>query len=348
MSTSDYRFFVGYWFEFIELDEDGNRIAKLDAMTNGYIDSNDVDVTIEKSITSTSDTATISVHNHVVIEELYKNKRALFENFGDREFEVDIMVWYENDPESLGTRQNHNMFTGSVDNISIPNDQSITDKSLTIQATSGREDALRTLLIKRYPSGTSYKEIVYDCFDQFNGFDLAVFDDPDGKLNKKLIRPKTYHQKVSDVLNDISRDVDMTWGFSYVPWTIPQRFGVGGDPSANIANKRAYFVDKRSIFDMNGIFGTGVRECNGSTGKLGRVGFNKSEVTFTHLVDDRLEVGDHVAVSDYGTMNEATEFEIRINRMSLSNNILSIEGSYIKDGLAVIEKDKDNSGALKL
>lgn len=343
----DYRSEFGVWMEFIEVNPDtGIRMNSLNEFTDGWYDQLDVDVSIDKSITSNSDTATITVNNHPILEDMYRNKKAFFEGFNAKVFEVDIMLWYDNDPDTA--RTNHCIFSGNVDEMMTPQSSSITDQQLVINAVGGKRESVRTITNKRYPSGMTYRQVVEDIFQQFPSYNLTVLDDPLGKLNKPIKRPRTYHTKAVEILDDIARDLEMTWGFDCNPWTVGQRFAGGGFPNQHLEAKHAYFVDKSSIFDVLGLYGNGGQAMNGSTGKLGRIGYGKSTITFEHLTDDRLNIGMNALVSDYGTMNDGVEFSTRVDRLSINNNQTNIEATYVVGGKAVIEENKDNSGALKL
>lgn len=310
-------------------------------LTALYRDSNDVSTNIQKSITSNPDTADIEIFNHHILEQMYSDKLGFFRRFFEKDYEVDVLLWYEQ-PHESDPNFAQAIYSGDLDDLYAREDSSNTDQALVLKSTAGRRASLRTRVNKKYPAGTPYLAIVQDMFSFFNpGYQLTVLDDPLGKLNKTLPKPRTYHRKVIDVLNDIARDLEMTWGFGENPWTI-------GNSTTALGPKTAYFVDKRSVFDLSGIHGTNPHECNGSTAKKGRIGYTKSQFTFNHLYDHPLNIGAAVAVSDFGTMKDGVEFFGRVNRLSISNTDMHLECAYLEDGLAVIERDKKHAGALVL
>lgn len=343
------RFGFSQWVEVWEVDKaTGARIAIVDELTDWFYDHNDVSISVEKSITSNSDTATIEVWNHRILERMYAEKLGFFKAFFKKQYEVDIMQWYECGQADIADSYVQCIFSGDLEDIYAKDDSSITDQALTFSATSGQRIATRAVLNKKYSAGIKYREVVEDIFDSMNpAYKLTVLDDPFNKLDKPLKRARTFHTKSVEALNDIARDLEMTWGLSENPWRLSERRIGGTNPATGFNPKHAFFVDKTSVYDVTGVHGTGFIECNGSTGKLGKIGYTKSQFTFSHLYDPRLNVGMPVAVSDFGTMKDGVEFNGRINRLSINNNEVQVEAAYIDPatGRAIIEEDKTHTGA---
>lgn len=346
------RFSFSQWFELWEVDKlTGERLLINQDFTDWFNDHNDISISISKSITSNGDTATVEIWNHRIIEQMYAEKLAFFDRFFKKQYEVDIMQWYECGHADRDDAHVQCIFSGDLDDISIRDDTSVSDQALSITATSGKRAALRVIANKKYSAGITYRDVVIDIFQMFApGYELAVLDDPFGKLNKRLPRARTYHEKAADVLNGIARDLEMTWGFAENPWRLSERRIGGTDPTTGFKPKHAYFVDKASVFDISGLHGSTPIACNGSTGKLGRIGYTKSQFTFSHLYDPPLNIGMPVAVSDFGTMKDGVEFIGRVNRLNISNDTVQIEAAYIdpETGLAILDEDKSHSGALVL
>jgi hypothetical protein len=349
------RFSFSQWVEFWEVDDIGQRIGRNQDLTDWYNNHNDINIAINKSITSNADTCTIDIWNHRIIEQMYRDKKVFFDRFFEKDYEIDVMQWYECGHADIDDKFVQCIYSGDFDDIYVKDDSSITDQALSINSTAGRRASIRTVLNKKYPAGTAYLAIVQDIFTLFQpGYELTQLDDPNNKLSKTLPRARTYHRKAVDVLNDIARDLEMTWGFAENPWTLAQRRIGGSDPTTGNDPKHCYFVDKISVFDISGIHGAVYQECDGSTGKLGRIGYTKSQFTFEHLYDPPLNIGMPVEVSDFGTMNHpadiATAFRGRVNRMSINNHTVHLECAYINPdtGYAVVENDKKHAGALVL
>lgn len=342
------------WLEVWEVDDNGRRIQVNHDFTDlfsNYSDTdaqNDTQITVNKSITSNPDTASVTIQNHRILEKMYRDKYYFFEEFHKKNYEIDLLFFYNCGHLENQKQYAHCFYSGDFDDIYVKPDRSITDQSIEIRSTAGLRASIRTIVNKKYPAGTTYKTIVEDVFSHYFDYELTVLDDPKGKLNKALPRARTYHKKASDILNDIARDLEMTWGFDSNPWTVEMAL-LGQITNPGQRDKHAYFVDKCSVFDVTQLHGTAPFNINGSTGKDGRIGYTKSQFTFDHRYDHPLNIGMAVNVSDYGTMNEGTEFLGRVNRISVNNSSCHVEAAYIgDDGLAIVEYDKKHAGALVL
>lgn len=317
----------------------------------------DVDFSISKSITSNADTATITIHNSEALESFYYNKReglaALTENFYDITM---YQWWYEDVGVDLAKRQkNQAIFTGSLTDIQIVGTGSITDSSLELTLTAGGYAAVRTITNRKFAKGITYRVMVEQLLAQYTAYDYII-DDPNGKLNKPLKKARTVHTKTSEILNTICQDLEMTWGFDAALLNVAS---VPADITT--ARKTIYFVDKVSTFDTlynptkpaNLNYGIGPHFTDGGTGKTGRIGYSKSQFSFTHLTDPALNIGRIVEVTDHGTMVFPSDakgfFKGRINRMTINNNTTSLECSHLDDNdLAILNDDKNGSGSLIL
>lgn len=358
------------WMEINERDKNGTLIKRWSEFDANLLLENSFDYqfNIEKSLTSNADTATISITNHPVLEEMYKQKKLYFEKFNEKHLEVSILLYYVYPHAELFPEKTNCIFTGDITDIYIDESENTNDQGLTLKATCGYYANLRAEINKTYPAGISYRQVVEDLFTYFNkyGHNLYTLDDPNNKLNKPLKRARSYHTKVSEALNDIAKDLDMIWGFDCTPWTYKERGPIGiypgipSDPSAINRYKRAWFADKISVFDTTGIHnntgkersirGINGLEINGSTGKLGLIGYTKSQFSFTKLFDPSINIGMPIFASDVGARDQYVEFIGRINRVAINNEIMKCECSYIdeKTGLAILEKDAKNAGALIL
>lgn len=320
-----------------------------------YVDTLNADFSINKSITSNADTATVTIYNHQFLEGFYAERRAIFDSLQDNYYDVNLYQWdYGTIGLDLDLRQKAQcIFTGSMSNISIGGGESITDAGLTFNLTAGGDAGLRTVTNRKFAKGSTYRNVVQQLLGEFTAYDFII-DDPTNKLNKLLPKARTVHKKTSEALTDICRDLEMTWGFD------ASRINVASVPAdIATARKTIYFVDKVSTFDTlvlptaannNGV---GPHRLDGGTGKVGRLSYNKSQFSFETITDPTLNIGRIVDVSDYGTMAApvgfAGEFKGRINRMTINNSRTTCECSYIDDdNLAILEKDKSNSGSLVL
>lgn len=338
-----------YWIELWEIDANGGRlIPSNDDISGWFYDHNDVEVSFEKSLSSNNDTASISIVNHLALEKIYKHKRLFFDRFFEKRYEVDIMQFHLCPFLDKADKTVSCIFSGDLTDISTKSGMNTTSHNLELPLVAGKNATLREIKAKKYSGGITYKSMVQDLFSSLKGYELTVLDDPDGKLNKVVKKPRTVHGKVSDILNDISTDLDMVWGLDSNPWKLSERRAGGSDGSTGFNAKHAYFADKSSSFDVAGVNGTGAFSVNGSTGKIGLTAFSRRGFSFSHLTDPMLNIGVLVLASDLGSMNDAVEVEGRIDRISSSNGIMNIDCTYSENGKAIIPVDKSHSGALIL
>ena len=358
------------YMEIWERNDAGTYIKHWEEFDANLIQDNSFNytVSIQSTLTSNSDTCEITIPNHPELETLYRDKKAYFDKLNEKNLEVNVLLYYINPHATLFPDKTHCIFTGDLTDIYVSENSTPTDQSLTFKCTHGYRAALRAEVDKSYPAGTAYRNIVLDLFNFFTpyGYGVPQIDDPNNKLAKLTKRPRTFHGKVSDALNSVAKDLEMIWSFYSNPWTYQERGPVGvypGIPSnpAVINNpKKCWFCDKVSVFDPSQIHSTtgkersvrGINglEVNGSTSKLGLMGYTKSQFTFTKPFDPSLQVGMPVFAADVGARNQYTEFVGRINRISINNEIMNCECSYIDDdtNLAVLEQDGKNTGALLL
>lgn len=338
---------------FWRTDEFGVRLPDQDVITsfeNAHYDSLDVDIAIEKSITSNADTATVTFHNHHILEQMYMEKLAFFQRINERYYDVDIFMYHNGILETEELRhQTTCLFTGAITDINVAGNSSINSSSVAFTLTAGGNTSLRTITNRKFAKGTTYRVVVNALLAQFTAYD-ATISDPNGKLNKVLTKARTFHTKTAEALDTICRDLEMTWGFDSI---------IAHQRTFDIQNSRKsiYFVDKESVFDHQNNpaaiknVGVGPLDVDGATGKIGRVGYTKSQFTFDHMTDSALNIGRSVVVSDFGQIDFALDNDLaflgRINRVSINNNTCHVEATYIDPdtGLAIVENDKKNTGA---
>lgn len=332
------------WVVFYKLNDLGERVEIDEKMSDIFRNTDTLrySFSIQKSITSNPDTASVTIYNHWMLEEMYRNKYMFFSKFHENRYEVDILHYWVcgdyNNPN--GVDHVHCIYSGELDDINPSSSGGITDSSLSFTSTAGKTLLQREVVNRKFSAGATYRDVVDDIFTNLNGYALMTLDDPFNKMNKPLPKDRTFHGKAETLLNSIATDLDMTWGLDCNPWKANNFNAEWQNP------KRAYWVDKRSIFDSYGNAGVGPFDVNGSTGKKGLINYSKSQVTFEHANDVRLNIGRSYVVSDIGTMNDATEFRVRLNRLTMSESGSSCEGSYISPVEGVIlEKDKAGNGA---
>ena len=178
----------------VETDKFSNRVASTDLITglsDTYYDSLTCDISIEKSITSNSDTANIRIYNHPILEQMYSEKRAFFERMNEKFYEIDIFQWYDctigdfTNPNRAETLQKVQcIYTGDLTDITADESDSITDQSLSLSLVSGSRASIRTIVNKKYAAGTTYLAVVNDLLSMYTAYSITVLDDPLGKLNK--------------------------------------------------------------------------------------------------------------------------------------------------------------------
>lgn len=324
-------------------------------------------ISVEKAITSMSDTATIKIVNHPVLEKLYSSDSNLLRNWAEKDLEVSIMLYYRFPHAQLFRDKCNCIFTGDIVDISVEESTSTTDQSLVIKASSGNNAISRAIVNTVYTKDQTYRDILFDIFRYFEpyGYGIPIVRDPDLKLSKRFGRVRSYHNKAADVLNEIAKDLDMVWGLDANPWTYQEmsRQGIYPDTPTDLTalnkNKNCYFVDKRTVFDISGLHGStgteppisginGLR-ISGDTGHIGLIGRTKSQFTFNSPTEPPLNIGMPVYVDDVTAhlVQESERFIGRINRITINNNKTHCECSYIDNetGLAILDRVGRNTGA---
>ena len=136
----------------------------------------------------------------------------------------------------LGYEDFHQIYTGDLVDLSVTGGSKITDQSIVLTASSGEKALTSGKIKKKFAAGQSFMDVIGECFKVYEEFGIKfdVIDDPFDKLSKELKKPRTEDRLASQTLNDVCRELDMTWGIAERhEQTTPQ---IG------------YFVDKKSVF----------------------------------------------------------------------------------------------------
>ena len=308
------------------VSKDGKRLAKSPLLSGDYYDSLSISVNISKSITSMNDTATVTVMNHPVIEEINQDI-GLLHTILNINIEVDIAIHTLTGGNKGAGRC---VFTGDLVDIYPKEDISVTDQALVMSLVAGHRATHENISNVRYAKGTSYRTIVEDLMNSMVGYKLTVIADRYNKLDKELLSSRTFHGKTITLLNDIAKDMEMTYGFDSANWKTST---IDGD---KYALKHCYWVDKNAYFDVM-LLGNFPRFANYKTSKHGRTGFTLNKITFKHATDALLNIGLPMLVSDEGTLDISQALAGRIDRMTINNNVTSIEMTLLVDAtLAVV------------
>ena len=253
--------------------------------------------TITKSITSNADECTLTIDNYEALEDFYREPTLFLDEFSKKDYILTVFLGYEDF---------HQVYSGDLVDLSVTGGSNITDQSVVLTASSGQKALTGGKIKKKFAAGQSFMDIANECFKAYEEFGIKfeVIDDPFDKLGgKPLKKPRTEDRLVSEVLNDICRELDMTWGIAERhEQTTPQ---IG------------YFVDKKSVFDV-GIFGRGVFDVSYETGLLGLPSFSKSQFTFTHRQDKRLNLGVAIDLDVSPQIDITNKIRGRISGISMS------------------------------
>lgn len=260
-----------------------------------------VDCTITKSMTSNADECTLTIQNFEALEDFYQEPELFIDEYSKKDYILTIFLGYEDF---------HQIYSGDLMDLSVTGGSNITDQAIVLKASSGQKALTAGKIKKKFSAGQSFRDITGECFKVYEAFGIKfeVIDDPFNKLSKTLKKPRTEDRLAAETLNDVCRELDMTWGIAERhEQTTPQ---IG------------YFVDKKSVFDV-GIFGRGVFDVSYKTGLLGLPSFSKSQFTFNHRQDKRLNLGVAVDLSVSPQINTASKIRGRISAiaMSLTNKV---------------------------
>lgn len=335
-------------------------------------------ISVEKALTSTGSTATVTVTNHKVLELLYTEQRSLLKKWSELNLELSIVLYFQYPNANTQSNFTNCIFTGDIVDISVGESTTTLDQNLIIKASMGYRPNLRAMVTSdtlkdgKYYTSLDYPttyDVVLDLFKFFEpyGYELQVIEDPFNLLSKPWKRSKTLKGKVSDNLNTIAKDLDMVWGYDSNPWTLDERSLSGLYPNQpnNIAtiydNKHCYWVDKRAVFDVSRLHaGTGTDKpsynginslrVSGDTGHIGLIGYTKAQFSFNSLFDCSYNIGMPVLADDVRAhlVEDYQRTWGRINRVSINNDVIHCECSYIDEdtGYTSLDNDGKNTGGL--
>lgn len=329
-------------------------------------------ISIQKALSSNGATATVTLTNHKILETIYSNSQSVLKNWQDKELEMSIVLYHQYPDIHIYPERVNCIFTGDVVDIAANQSNSTLDQSLSIKAIMGYTSASRYGVNTTYTTGDTYGFVVEDLFRRLEtqGYDLFYIGDPYGKLNKPLLKPIIFTDKISTALNQIAKDLDMVWGWDSNPWRFSDmsldgrytNLGIPSNLNAINEEKHCYWVDKRDVFDVTGIHGSSGTEArvrginglrvSGDTGHIGLIGYTKSQFTFSALYSPAYNVGMPVFADDVRAhLTVADDRAIgRINRMTINNSVVNCECSYIDPDtqLAILDADPNRTGAYLL
>lgn len=329
-------------------------------------------ISIQKALSSNGATATVTLTNHKNLEDLYRRTKENLENWQEKELEMSIVLYHQYPDIHIYPERVNCVFTGDVVDIAVNQSSSTLDQGLSIKAIMGYTAASRYGINDTYSAGDSYRFVVEDLFRRLEtqGYDLFYLGDPAGKLNKVLPRALIFTDKISTALNQIAKDLDMVWGWDSNPWrysdmSLDGRYtnlGIPSNLNAINEDKHCYWTDKRDVFDVTGIHGSSGTEeringinglrVSGDTGHVGLIGYTKSQFTFSAIYSPAYNVGMPVFADDVRAhLTQANERAIgRINRMTINNNTVTCECSYIDPDtqFAILDADPNRTGAYLL
>ncbi|NKB76260.1 MAG: hypothetical protein GKR96_04275 [Gammaproteobacteria bacterium] len=229
-------------------------------------------VSFSKDITSKTNTATVSITNASLIEEIYQQGQAFVEELADSHVVCDVIVG------DTGSGEEHVAYSGDVVDFSISS--STNDSTITFSLSTGAIAKVKGTVNKPFPAETSYREIVEQCFaDSYTdkyAIDLSAILDPEGVLETKLLKPRTFYGPTYDVLDTIGRGIAQDENAQHpgYVWSIDN---FEGD------RQKAFFIDRRSPVD---VFGDGsIKTLSHETGRVGRIGLTRTGFSFLHKPD---------------------------------------------------------------
>ena len=294
----------------------------------------EISASIRKSMTSNSDQCTLKITNFIALEKFYEQPDVFLEEYSQKDYILTVFLGYSDFVQ---------VFSGDLTDIAVTGGSSINDQAIILTATVGERALSRGRIKQKFSAGQSFQDLVDKSFEALLpfGVELVLTDDPLDKLKKELKKPRTEDRAAGDVLNDICRELDMTWGID--------------SRQTQTDNNRAYFVDKKSSFDVHGLFGKGIFDVGYETGLIGLPSFSKSQFRFTHRYDKHLNVGIAINLSVKPQINTDNKILGRISAVDLSATNKNGEYNYMCTAdfaeevggvvLAKLNNDRRNVGA---
>lgn len=299
-----------------------------------------VECQINKELGSAQQTATVTLHNAPIIEEIRTDYFAYLQRIREQNWRIKIWAWWSDSPDRTEPAYSP-VFVGDIyDDVSV-NSSSVNDSALVLRANSHefimRSGKYRT----EFPAGTSYLDIVNNIFSYFKNelnyvdHKIVIQDMNDLLGGKAVEKPFVINRNPTENLNDICRELDMVWGVDSEAFYIIHR-------------KEAFLEDQLPKIIKDGnltatVFRTGMKSL---------VNFSKYQFSFSNLWDNAFSLGKILGVSERQQINvdQPTPIGGRINNLSIIlNNYVghscNLTCQYIDfegDGLVIIPPQRQD------
>ena len=192
----------------------------------------EINANITKTLGGTPDQASITIHNLPWIEVFRRDPIAELAKFRDQSWRVRIWAWYDDNSDiNQTTRPNiPPVFVGDITEDFAVNSSDITDSSLQLQATGYGWLSNSGKMRKTWQAGTTYAAIFGDIFQYFKakgygrelrGVAAKSVINSDPRMSKSLKRKLTINRNPVETMNDLTRDIDATWGIhNNIPYVL--------------------------------------------------------------------------------------------------------------------------------
>ena len=216
----------------IKLWEDMNGISYFDTKHSPEWRPLEVNASIIKTLGGAPDQSAITLHNLPWIELFRRDPVAELAKFRDESWRVRIWAWHDdNGSTSQSNKPNiPPVFVGDItEDFGIQSGDTI-DSALQVQATAYGWLVNSGKMRETWQAGTTYKQIFNDIL-QFiisKGYGRETRTATpryviknDSRMNKTLKRKFNVNRNPVEILNDLTRDIDATWGIhNNIPYVI--------------------------------------------------------------------------------------------------------------------------------
>lgn len=318
-----------------------------------------INCSINNTLGASQNTATITISNTSYIEDFRSDPQAEIAKLAGKRLRVRIWAWYDN---NIGLQSNPQPFfqpvyVGDIIDGFAVRSRGINDSSVQFKAQGHGWLATSGKLKTRFAAGSNYLDVVTSIMTYFieergqgqenNGSaPQFIIDDSIKSLEGKILTSSlSINRNPMETLNDISRDLDYTWGVhNNIPYMLPKA--------------KASSKDSLLIADAN-LALESVARCSFETGMKGVINYSSDGFSFNHNYDRNIFIGRTIQASDEPQTGGRNTFVAgRVDSCATildnkSGHSMSVDCSYLKEynpadpfgaTVSLPERRADNSG----
>ena len=191
-----------------------------------------IDASVIKTLGGAPDQATITLHNLPWIEIFRRDPVAELAKFRDESWRVRIWAWHDDNNSAPQTVRPNvpPVFVGDITEDFGVQSSDIVDSSVQLQATAYGWLSNSGKMKKTWQAGTTYLTMFNDLLayilskgygHELRGSAPKSVIKTDARMNKVLKKKFSMHRNPIETLNDLTRDIDATWGIhNNIPYVI--------------------------------------------------------------------------------------------------------------------------------